>query len=88
MAALSAKSAVSSTPPRTSVTQSKRSLRSRSTPACSVVALMQRAMRDPVHTFCLAFEEASWGEQEYAALIQASYRRYGEVAKAADVKAD
>ena len=34
----------------------------------SIVALMQRHMRDPVRTFCLAFQEESWGEQHYAAL--------------------
>jgi asparagine synthase (glutamine-hydrolysing) len=34
----------------------------------SVVALMQRAVRAPVRTFCLAFQEETWGEQAYAAL--------------------
>lgn len=34
----------------------------------SVVALMQRHMERPVRTFCLAFDERSWGEQKYAAL--------------------
>lgn len=32
----------------------------------AVVALMQRRLREPVRTFCLAFEEESWGEQHYA----------------------
>ncbi|MGH2351513.1 MAG: asparagine synthase (glutamine-hydrolyzing) [Chloroflexota bacterium] len=35
----------------------------------SVVALMQRATTEPVRTFCLAFDEQSWGEQEYAAAV-------------------
>jgi asparagine synthase (glutamine-hydrolysing) len=35
----------------------------------SVVALMQRAMADPVRTFCLAFQEQGWGEQSYAASV-------------------
>jgi asparagine synthase (glutamine-hydrolysing) len=34
----------------------------------SVVALMQRHMSAPLRTFCLAFEEQSWGEQDFAAL--------------------
>ena len=34
----------------------------------SVVALMQRHMAEPVRTFCLAFDERSWGEQDFAAL--------------------
>ncbi len=35
----------------------------------SVVALMQRHMADPVRTFCLAFREESWGEQDFAAEV-------------------
>ncbi len=35
----------------------------------AVVALMQRRLREPVRTFCLAFEEESWGEQRYARLV-------------------
>jgi asparagine synthase (glutamine-hydrolysing) len=34
----------------------------------SIVALMQRHMDRPVRTFCLAFDEQTWGEQDYAAL--------------------
>ncbi|HEU5318159.1 MAG TPA: asparagine synthase (glutamine-hydrolyzing) [Chloroflexota bacterium] len=34
----------------------------------SVVALMQRHMGEPVRTFCLAFEQSGWGEQDFAAL--------------------
>jgi asparagine synthase (glutamine-hydrolysing) len=34
----------------------------------TIVGLMQRHMREPVRTFCLAFREQSWGEQDYAAL--------------------
>jgi asparagine synthase (glutamine-hydrolysing) len=30
---------------------------------------MQQAMREPVRTFCLAFEERSWGEQQYASIV-------------------
>jgi asparagine synthase (glutamine-hydrolysing) len=32
----------------------------------AVVATMQRAMGAPARTFCLAFKEESWGEQDYA----------------------
>lgn len=32
----------------------------------AVVAMMQRAMTQPVQTFCLGFDEPSWGEQQYA----------------------
>ena len=32
----------------------------------TVVAMMQRAMNQPVQTFCLGFDEPSWGEQQYA----------------------
>ena len=32
----------------------------------TVVAMMQRAMSQPVQTFCLGFDEPSWGEQLYA----------------------
>jgi asparagine synthase (glutamine-hydrolysing) len=35
----------------------------------SIVALMQREMPEPVRTFCLAFGEAGWGEQDYAATV-------------------
>jgi asparagine synthase (glutamine-hydrolysing) len=35
----------------------------------AVVALMQRAMPEPVRTFCLGFQERSWGEQRYAAEV-------------------
>ena len=35
----------------------------------SIVALMQRHLDDPVRTFCLAFREETWGEQDYAALV-------------------
>ncbi len=35
----------------------------------TVVALMQQAIREPVRTFCLAFDEATWGEQRYAARV-------------------
>ena len=32
----------------------------------AVVATMQRAMGDPVQTYCLAFRESGWGEQDFA----------------------
>lgn len=32
----------------------------------SVVAMMQKAMDQPVQTFCLGFDEPSWGEQDFA----------------------
>jgi asparagine synthase (glutamine-hydrolysing) len=35
----------------------------------SVVALMQRHLSEPVRTFCLAFEQSGWGEQDFAALV-------------------
>jgi asparagine synthase (glutamine-hydrolysing) len=35
----------------------------------SVVSLMQRHMAEPVRTFCLAFDEQSWGEQDFAARV-------------------
>ncbi|HEX2186895.1 MAG TPA: asparagine synthase (glutamine-hydrolyzing), partial [Chloroflexota bacterium] len=35
----------------------------------AVVAMMQRVAPEPVRTFCLGFQEESWGEQDYAALV-------------------
>lgn len=35
----------------------------------AVVATMQRATPSPVRTFCLAFQERSWGEQAYAEMV-------------------
>src|SRR4051812_29895396 len=47
MAALSSASMLSSTPPRTSVTHGRRSLRMRSTPAWRVVELMAHELQEP-----------------------------------------
>lgn len=35
----------------------------------TIVTLMQRASTEPVRTFCLAFQEETWGEQAYAQLV-------------------
>ena len=33
--------------------------------------VLQRAMADPVRTFCLGFKERSWGEQDFARRVGA-----------------
>jgi asparagine synthase (glutamine-hydrolysing) len=52
----------------------------------SVVALMQRHMTQPVRTFCLAFEQSGWGEQDYAVLAARHIGTQHQEARVPDVE--